>query len=205
MSDTHRAAILRIIPARAGFTRPGWWRWAWTGDHPRSRGVYGSGSAHQMMAGGSSPLARGLPRPLVLVGAPDRIIPARAGFTGDAAREQPGRSDHPRSRGVYDASASHSSLRAGSSPLARGLPRRRHDQWPRRRIIPARAGFTRPRRSGPRRRRDHPRSRGVYVRLPGHVGSSQGSSPLARGLPGRIGDPPPGGRIIPARAGFTGP
>ena len=35
---------------------------------------------------------------------------------------------------------------AGSSPLARGLPRRQRYPRPRRRIIPARAGFTR--RSG---------------------------------------------------------
>ena len=30
----------RIIPARAGFTRQGLPGFLWSGDHPRSRGVY---------------------------------------------------------------------------------------------------------------------------------------------------------------------
>ena len=71
------------------------------------------------------------------------------------------------------------------------------------RIIPARAGFT----GGTRRRRgwipDHPRTRGVYSWRPWPTRRGAGSSPHARGLPGRE----PGNqllaRIIPARAGFT--
>ena len=71
------------------------------------------------------------------------------------------------------------------------------------RIIPARAGFTphRPRQFLPDR--DHPRSRGVYLRPSVWQRTLIGSSPLARGLPDgailvirTIG-------IIPARAGFT--
>ena len=91
--------------------------------------------------------------------------------------------DHPRSRGVY----------VGHGPRPGGRPR----------IIPARAGFTgrppRPRSFG----RDHPRSRGVYWTPPPAWPTSQGSSPLARGL---LDHAPTGtvrARIIPARAGFT--
>ena len=76
-----RATRPGIIPARAGFTPvgvspSGWWR-----DHPRSRGVYVSGSTSGSESCGSSPLARGLRRRLPEPGRVGRIIPARAGFT----------------------------------------------------------------------------------------------------------------------------
>ena len=51
-------------------------------DHPRSRGVYISDLPYGDPHDGSSPLARGL---LGLIGGDilnERIIPARAGFTG---------------------------------------------------------------------------------------------------------------------------
>ena len=114
--------IVRIIPARAGFTgrqpvrrRPGW-------DHPRSRGVYSPGTSGPSKSLGSSPLARGLPREP----------------TSSAAR----RRDHPRSRGVYTTSVSRVLICGGSSPLARGLPTLKRLEIDRARIIPARAGFT---------------------------------------------------------------
>ena len=50
---------------------------------------------------------------------------------------------------------------------------------------------------------DHPRSRGVYEIISGDDLESDGSSPLARGLPGSDRHAAGGGRIIPARAGFT--
>ena len=91
----------------------------------------------------------------------------------------------------------------GSSPLARGLPRACEPSDPRRRIIPARAGFT---GGAPVSRGvgwDHPRSRGVYPASSRGLRFVVGSSPLARGLHGARGRPrgPPG--IIPARTGFT--
>ena len=91
----------------------------------------------------------------------------------------------------------------GSSPLARGLqddngPVQRVD-----RIIPARAGFTHRILPRPRRRGDHPRSRGVYVERPPRLTQSLGSSPLARGLLCSCHLRARRGRIIPARAGFT--
>ena len=91
----------------------------------------------------------------------------------------------------------------GSSPLARGLPGRVRQHRPQRRIIPARAGFTRVHERYPRRRPDHPRSRGVYWDRLVSNHAEEGSSPLARGLRKKhYGELFQGG-IIPARAGFT--
>ena len=154
---------------------------------------------------GSSPLARGL-----LWGEPDRdvgggIIPARAGFTGRRATVSTPRLDHPRSRGVYRDTVMAPRMVAGSSPLARGLPDREVGRVGGGGIIPARAGFTRrPARRG-RRRRDHPRSRGVYSTGHGRPRPTRGSSPLARGLPYHVSATRNFRRIIPARAGFTDP
>ena len=95
----------RIIPARAGFTgarsrcagtRP---------DHPRSRGVYNEPIRQIETMGGSSPLARGLPRSVLPGRVFRRIIPARAGFTPVMRTITRGGRDHPRSRGVYQARA----------------------------------------------------------------------------------------------------
>ena len=153
------------------------------GDHPRSRGVYLGRRRGRVHDVGSSPLARGLLLGVILEPLGVGIIPARAGFTLAAAlrsrscRDHP-RSrgvylrvqfaelvaavDHPRSRGVYLQAARHSWTLPGSSPLARGLPPGSTNEYAIHRIIPARAGFTRPSLPAPRRQRDHPRSRGVY-------------------------------------------
>ena len=111
--------------------------------------------------------------------------------------------DHPRSRGVYRVSYSHIHITAGSSPLARGLPRACPccGRWGR--IIPARAGFTGAGRLRLLGAGDHPRSRGVYDlrRALDHL--TAGSSPLARGLQETQNTDLRVERIIPARAGFT--
>ena len=152
----------RIIPARAGFTRRGTAKRSGPRDHPRSRGVYGGVVEGDDAVAGSSPLARGL-RPLhdgadAVAG----IIPARAGFTARPTACSRGRTDHPRSRGVYRITASAHGDLSGSSPLARGLRspsgRRSHDGG----IIPARAGFTMVYILKCHNIPDHPRSRGVY-------------------------------------------
>ena len=172
-------------------------------DHPRSRGVYNTSTTSGTNRAGSSPLARGLqpvrPRtpgpgggssPLArgLQGRircarlRGRIIPARAGFTYVNVARAWLDPDHPRSRGVYSARCSSDPFSRGSSPLARGLPLGLGGVLAERRIIPARAGFTRARFRQRRRRTDHPRSRGVYPWLPRSLRSLVGSSPLARGL-----------------------
>ena len=172
-------------------------------DHPRSRGVYADGPAAAGCDEGSSPLARGLLRDVVLTLRPGGIIPARAGFTGSRGSVRNRKLDHPRSRGVYLTEPLVLERGEGSSPLARGLRRRGHGGEVPGRIIPARAGFTPVLHWGRSPAGDHPRSRGVYV-FPGiGVICVSGSSPLARGL--RPGESRvwAAGRIIPARAGFT--
>ena len=172
--------------------------------------------------GGSSPLARGLRTTITTMTAAERIIPARAGFTHPARRRGSRQRDHPRSRGVYGPAVCGRGSQSGSSPLARGLPRRAAGGHGGRGIIPARAGFTPSKRTCAPTGTDHPRSRGVYGPGEGDGGGAGGSSPLARGLPilslflGWPGSSPLArglqggggggeghGGIIPARAGFT--
>ena len=194
---------VRIIPARAGFTRRRGGRSGPASDHPRSRGVYCAGCPRVRRARGSSPLARGL-QDDGEVGGPGRgIIPARAGFTGLDGRGDGRRRDHPRSRGVYSPSSKEATKTPGSSPLARGLQAQGPHRRDLRGIIPARAGFTHGAGAPDVRGRDHPRSRGVYAVPAQHRAGPPGSSPLARGLPRSGGARPGPIRIIPARAGFT--
>ena len=197
------APVVRIIPARAGFTlRP-----AETpdrrADHPRSRGVYAASARDACSSAGSSPLARGLRGQRVTEHQLRGIIPARAGFTIVVVVGEFVAKDHPRSRGVYLASSGSPSALTGSSPLARGLQRyvlgASESAW----IIPARAGFTAPGYRILVSAEDHPRSRGVYPTREQSGRTSRGSSPLARGLPGTRGLSRVCCRIIPARAGFT--
>ena len=200
LDDDGRA---RIIPARAGFTCSTTYPTTSQWDHPRSRGVYPTTSGQSGGDAGSSPLARGLPRTSTSTNAGRRIIPARAGFTRTgSARHAPPR-DHPRSRGVYFSSCATSGTWNGSSPLARGLQRLRSMEARGRRIIPARAGFTRPGRKYSWWRQDHPRSRGVYPVDAFTTMAEAGSSPLARGLHSQRLAALDRTRIIPARAGFT--
>ena len=216
--------MLRIIPARAGFTYGKQTGNKPSSDHPRSRGVYWGGQAGIVALEGSSPLARGLrarwiwcpctptdhPRSrgvyLSVLRGRRRvlgIIPARAGFTPSGIKKIRLNMDHPRSRGVYLPPKGSTVCRMGSSPLARGLRPESPDRPAAFRIIPARAGFTRLTLSLLGGEWDHPRSRGVYERLQTSVPDGEGSSPLARGLrPHSLVESEASG-IIPARAGFT--
>ena len=125
------------------------------------------------------------------------------GIAGGWRRDSLRPPDHPRSRGVYSAISVTVSAGAGSSPLARGLPIAEKLGLSRRRIIPARAGFTSSPSAAATTGEDHPRSRGVYHWVMSLRSRSAGSSPLARGLHCRGRVQVAGHRIIPARAGFT--
>ncbi len=111
---------------------------------------------------------------------------------------------HPRSRGADRLLVGQSGRNAGSSPLARGGLRRGRIQVGVRRLIPARAGRTRPRQcGGGLPAGSSPLARGGHRRR-GPDTDRRGSSPLARG--GRLKHPNPPllvVRLIPARAGRT--
>ena len=132
-----------IIPARAGFTGSGSQAGGHEADHPRSRGVYPVEITDTLSGRGSSPLARGLPGKHLEPPSGRRIIPARAGFTVVADVRGETQWDHPRSRGVYHVRPASLLPIPGSSPLARGLREPRPRPLRLKRIIPARAGFTR--------------------------------------------------------------
>ena len=79
--------MMRIIPARAGFTSPSSPTSTSGSDHPRSRGVYRAVAPASVSSGGSSPLARGLQDDSFDPWNPMGIIPARAGFTMKGEQE----------------------------------------------------------------------------------------------------------------------
>ena len=159
----------------------------WAGSkvaaHPRSRGEHYRLRSGPSGACGSSPLARGTPTHTRVGASSCRLIPARAGNTGDDDERALPEAAHPRSRGEHRLLPPH--LRACF--------------W----LIPARAGNT-PRQY---RRRAcqpaHPRSRGEHWEPTHRRLTDIGSSPLARGTPGHVVGFGLGVRLIPARAGNT--
>ena len=152
---------------------------------------------------GSSPHARGALSFGPLQRTHSRIIPACAGSTGRSCHRRRCGRDHPRMRGEHNVLQPITTIRAGSSPHARGA-HIVHDLW---RdvvgIIPACAGSTPTWWRGGRRSRDHPRMRGEHERLSAHAPISPGSSPHARGAPWTRNSSAPVCRIIPACAGST--
>ena len=112
-----------LIPARAGNTsqppRPAGPQRA----HPRSRGEHSQILSNRWLRWGSSPLARGTPRPLVALFHLVGLIPARAGNTLRGNSKPPLSRAHPRSRGEHITPPVMISSLSGSSPLARGTPR----------------------------------------------------------------------------------
>ena len=193
----------RFIPARAGNT--GWDFSSPTGGtvHPRSRGEHAAGPLRPARGAGSSPLARGtrpMPDTLPLLA---RFIPARAGNTISRQPRRAWTAVHPRSRGEHACICGRPKAENGSSPLARGTPRRQRQPQLHHRFIPARAGntCTVEWRSPPSS--VHPRSRGEHRRTRRARHATDGSSPLARGTLRASVECLAIGRFIPARAGNT--
>ena len=196
-------AHARLIPARAGNTSRLSRRGARPPAHPRSRGEHNAGCIAVFFDRGSSPLARGTLRRIRHVYRHIRLIPARAGNTTHTHIHTLTRAAHPRSRGEHSPSQRVSSPSCGSSPFARGTLAHVYVEATPRRLIPARAGNTRPHVHGRRLRAAHPRSRGEHIHLPGFLGFASGSSPLARGTHVLARRRNRGYRLIPARAGNT--
>ena len=205
LQDGAGATVLggRIIPAHAGFTRTRQGSDRGGKDHPRTRGVYSNREPADYGWGGSSPHTRGLLRGRGGGLQYRRIIPAHAGFTRKRKLVDREGADHPRTRGVYEDIWIPVVKAIGSSPHTRGLPRADPSPVARLRIIPAHAGFTSISRLRARRRRDHPRTRGVYTWAAMRSVAAVGSSPHTRGLRPASSVMVMVARIIPAHAGFT--
>ena len=142
----HIGARDRIIPARAGPTRPSSVVAFGNADHPRSCGANHSHKHLDRLSIGSSPLVRGQ---LVFVTGDfpvERIIPARAGPTVRSRISVQPSPDHPRSCGANRPDRRRGESMSGSSPLVRGQQSTSAQRMVPRRIIPARAGPTQLRR-----------------------------------------------------------
>ena len=90
-----------IIPACAGSTRSCPCARPRFRDHPRLRGEHRKGPRYEVVASGSSPLARGAPRASPDAAAAPGIIPACAGSTSRASARAWRFWDHPRLRGEH--------------------------------------------------------------------------------------------------------
>ena len=136
----------RIIPAYAGSTSSTRPYTRSIADHPRIRGEHAGRRAVRLLAGGSSPHTRGVPRRQAVRLEKSRIIPAYAGSTRPRCTAPRAIRDHPRIRGEHLYFDKPQTRNCGSSPHTRGA----RDEAQRRvrvgRIIPAYAGSTGSRR-----------------------------------------------------------
>ena len=153
-----------IIPAYAGSTARRFQRGASAGDHPRIRGEHDPNRSFGEKMAGSSPHTRGAHGGGGAVGDGVRIIPAYAGSTRRDASPDPSETDHPRIRGEHRLKRARGFVHEGSSPHTRGAPIRPGAVPTGGGIIPAYAGSTCRRSTGPGRRWDHPRIRGEHRR-----------------------------------------
>ena len=131
------------------------------------------------------------------------IIPACAGSTARAPWCNWRLRDHPRMRGEHTSRLCSLWQSLGSSPHARGAPRACRHAACQAGIIPACAGSTSTPRWSATTRRDHPLMRGEHRSLQYITTEPVGSSPHARGAPGRPGREVRVEGIIPACAGST--
>ena len=173
----------RLIPARAGKTSHGAKPRPWRSAHPRACGENRTAEPHRRRRWGSSPRVRGKPSPTT---PPSTSSPA-----------------HPRACGENCWISGPGSRVNGSSPRVRGKRGPRPGYRAGTRLIPARAGKTRPRTTSESSTGAHPRACGENLIRQPEAGRPRGSSPRVRGkrdldesLREDLG-------LIPARAGKT--
>ena len=196
---------VRLIPARAGKTatsvpkRRGW------GAHPRACGENTNHARVGAVHYGSSPRVRGKHiDSLRNMGVPG-LIPARAGKTARSASTSWSPWAHPRACGENPAMVMSQSSSSGSSPRVRGKRSSRGRSATPARLIPARAGKTAGDGVGGLTAGAHPRACGENFTKLGEFTGLGGSSPRVRGKRVQGIGRPDGRRLIPARAGKTGP
>ena len=151
----------RIIPARAGQTRPVSLVGLPAPDHPRACGANMVWSSSFRSLAGSSPRVRGKQETQLRPRYWGRIIPARAGQTQRRVRRSGHSADHPRACGANQVDVAPFEPVPGSSPRVRGKRERGQRRRGRIRIIPARAGQTGGGAHRVGRGADHPRACGA--------------------------------------------
>ncbi len=193
----------RFIPAGAGNTASPHRDCRRNTVHPRWRGEHMANCRPSLYNVGSSPLARGTPRWCSRSCCHQRFIPAGAGNTSCARAATGSAPVHPRWRGEHRSATFFDRNNLGSSPLARGTPRRRRLLAGRGRFIPAGAGNTSRAAAVPASGTVHPRWRGEHNNCAEPTSGDNGSSPLARGTPKSAPRRQSLYRFIPAGAGNT--
>ena len=195
----------RLIPACAGKTAVRRAGRLGPRAHPR---VCGENRVHFGPGGGlegSSPRVRGKPGVRHPPGRPPGLIPACAGKTLATPAMLVCLGAHPRVCGENTRGRTMSRPVPGSSPRVRGKPRAGLQEAARRGLIPACAGKTRETLAWPGVRWAHPRACGENMQQSAGAVESVGSSPRVRGKRSRGGSDALENRLIPARAGKTGP
>ena len=194
---------VRLIPARAGKTRPGKSSGAWPPAHPRAGGENNAQSVAAATGKDSSPRGRGKRDRRHCRPGRNRLIPARAGKTTRRARSGTHQQAHPRAGGENCEEVQGAVGQRGSSPRGRGKPCIRHRRAGRQRLIPARAGKTKGRLPYAAVRQAHPRAGGENASIDAKAAELGGSSPRGRGKPASSSSPVGTLGLIPARAGKT--
>ncbi len=193
----------RFIPAGAGNTAASGSSCCGRAVHPRWRGEHFLQFGSQILCNGSSPLARGTRSDCSVRHRVRRFIPAGAGNTFLGGCEYEKDAVHPRWRGEHTVIGFLWKPGIGSSPLARGTLRCGRAWKLSRRFIPAGAGNTSAVSASSLSPAVHPRWRGEHRNPRPKPPTGGGSSPLARGTPGRPSRPAVARRFIPAGAGNT--
>ena len=192
-----------LIPAWAGKTRRSVQARYTPRAHPRVGGENITILSPAWPSTGSSPRGRGKQNLLEQGPRHDRLIPAWAGKTRPKASATTSATAHPRVGGENTVSAEPTGRLEGSSPRGRGKPRLGIEPSFITRLIPAWAGKTTRRLTGPRLSGAHPRVGGENHAIPQPNHTHNGSSPRGRGKLGSNSMSMVGNRLIPAWAGKT--
>ena len=147
------------------------------------RGEYLNNALMASADWGSPPLARGILSCDINFSGDKGITPACAGNTTRWRSGRVYKKDHPRLRGEYSSAVEISALTLGSPPLARGIHTHGTRWRSGRGITPACAGNTASVDPSRHTLQDHPRLRGEYPFIYMRRLQTQGSPPLARGIP----------------------
>ena len=177
----HRGGLAGLIPARAGKTTSNARDSRNCTAHPRAGGENWTSGGGVPTGVGSSPRGRGKRVDEQAGDVCPGLIPARAGKTLAVVERADDARAHPRAGGENTTKKRSTPIKTGSSPRGRGKRGRTRRSFPRRRLIPARAGKTRTDRRADTARKAHPRAGGENA---GHLVVSyepRGSSPRGRG------------------------